>query len=119
VRKLYEEINPVPDEVDKQMVPYWQMPDGSPVTRERLQSFIQLHMQRMGCKASVYIQDTLLAEGRCHCHVGSRCVVATDPAHGAVVVAKHGATVRAADDAAFSGDSELLGENEVARAYKL
>ena len=63
VRRLYEHLNPVPVGTDPSRVPYWQLADGSAVTRERLQQFIQSHMSILGLDASVYKTHSLRKGG--------------------------------------------------------
>jgi hypothetical protein len=61
VRLAYEEINPVPAGVPPACVPYWQQVDGRLITRARLQSYLQMHMKRMGAPA----HDHRIAPRRC------------------------------------------------------
>ena len=63
VRKAYELINPVPEGVDPARVPYWQLPDGSAMTRKWLQDFLQLHMARMGFDPKIYKTHSLRKGG--------------------------------------------------------
>jgi hypothetical protein len=63
VRRLYEHLNPVPVGTDPSRVPYWQLADGSAMTRGRLQQFIQTHMSILGLDASVYKTHSLRKGG--------------------------------------------------------
>jgi integrase len=63
VRLLYEELFPVPDDQQASQTPYWQLDDQTPVTRTRLQKFIQKHMARMGLDAAVYKSHSLRKGG--------------------------------------------------------
>jgi hypothetical protein len=63
VRRLYEQLHPVPDGVDPAKVPYWQLADGTALTRTRLQTFLQQQMKRMGHEPSVYKSHSLRKGG--------------------------------------------------------
>ena len=63
VRLAYEDINPVPPGVQPASVPYWQQPDGRPITRARLQNYLQVHMTRMGAPAKLYKSHSLRKGG--------------------------------------------------------
>ena len=63
VRKAYEKLNPVPAEVDPARVPYWQLEDGSALTKQRIQSFLQRHMMCMGYNPAVYKTHSLRKGG--------------------------------------------------------
>jgi hypothetical protein len=63
VRLAYEEINPVRAGVLPASVPYWQQPDGRPITRARLQNYLQVHMTRMGAPAKLYKSHSLRKGG--------------------------------------------------------
>jgi hypothetical protein len=59
VRLAYEKLNPVPEGADPAAVPYWQLPSGTPVTRARLQSFLQAHMRLQGAPEKRCTSPTL------------------------------------------------------------
>ena len=63
VRLAYENINPVPLGTPLASVPYWQQPDGRPITRTRLQNFLQAHMKRMGAPEQLYKTHSLRKGG--------------------------------------------------------
>jgi hypothetical protein len=63
VRLAYEDINPVSPGVQPASVPYWQQPDGRPITRARLQNYLQVHMTRMGAPAKLYKSHSLRKGG--------------------------------------------------------
>ena len=63
MRLAYEEINPVPDGTPLVSVPYWLQPDGRPITRTRLQNFLQAHMKRMGTPEQLYKSHSLRKGG--------------------------------------------------------
>ena len=63
IRLFYERLFPVPANELAHLVPYWQLPDKSPVTRARLQAFLQSHMQAMGLEKALYKSHSLRKGG--------------------------------------------------------
>jgi hypothetical protein len=50
----YERVDPVPMGSDPATISYWQLPSGAPVTRARLQTFLQMHMKAQGAPGKYY-----------------------------------------------------------------
>jgi hypothetical protein len=51
IRLEYERLHPVPmgsAGSDPATIPNWQLPSGSPLTKARLQTFLQMHMEAQG-----------------------------------------------------------------------
>jgi hypothetical protein len=63
VRLAYERLNPVPVGADPASIPHWQLPSGQPVTRSKLQSFLQSHMKRQGAPDKLYKSHSLRKGG--------------------------------------------------------
>ena len=63
IRLLYERLFPVPFDEHPHLIPYWQLPDKSPVTRSRLQAFLQSHMMKMGLEKALYKSHSLRKGG--------------------------------------------------------
>jgi hypothetical protein len=63
VRLAYEKLNPVLEGADPASVPYWQLPSGTPVTRAKLQSFLQTHMKQQGAPEKLYKPHSLRKGG--------------------------------------------------------
>jgi len=63
IRLLYERLFPVPTNEFAHLTPYWQLPDKSPVTRSRLQAFLQSHMMQMGLEKALYKSHSLRKGG--------------------------------------------------------
>jgi hypothetical protein len=51
---MYEQLNPLQQGVCAMEIPYWQLPDGSCLTRSRLQSYMQGNLLAMNVHAKLY-----------------------------------------------------------------
>ena len=62
-RLLYEALNPLRPGAVAMEIPYWQLPDGSCLTRTRLQGYMQSHLADMGVEANLYKSHSLRKGG--------------------------------------------------------
>jgi hypothetical protein len=60
---MYEELNPLRPGTVAMEIPYWQLPDGSCLTRTRLQGHMQSHLADMGVPAKLYKSHSLRKGG--------------------------------------------------------
>jgi hypothetical protein len=63
IRLEYGRLNPVPAGSDPAAIPYWQLPSGTPLTRARLQTFLQMHMKAQGAPEKYYKSHSLRKGG--------------------------------------------------------
>jgi hypothetical protein len=62
-RLMYEKINPLQPGVCAMEIPYWPLPDGSCLTRSRLQAYLQEHLLAIGVPAKLYKTHSLRKGG--------------------------------------------------------
>jgi hypothetical protein len=62
-RLMYEKLNPLQPGVCAMEIPYWQLPDGSCLTRSRLQSYLQVQLRTMGVPDKLYKTHSLRKGG--------------------------------------------------------